>query len=325
MAIARDGSAAPDAQIPERPLYTLDPQGRAVPLRRPPWLKVRLPSGPNYQALVGIMRTQALHTVCEEARCPNIGDCWERRTATFLILGNICTRNCAYCAIAHGLPSELDLEEPERVARAVQQMGLRHAVITSVNRDDLRDGGAAIYAETIRRIHAYVPGCTVEVLIPDFKGDPAALHTVLEAGPEILNHNIESVRRVFAIVRHGGNYDRSLRLLRWVKEWGYTCFTKSGIILGMGETWEEVLQTMDDLRAVDCDVLTLGQYLRPGPGYHPIDRYYTPEEFAALKAEGLRRGFRYVEAGPLVRSSYHADEQAQAVLAYRSRRPATPA
>jgi len=292
--------------------------------RRPEWLKVRLPGGGAYQDLVGIMRTQTLHTVCEEARCPNIGECWGRRTATFLILGNLCTRNCAYCAIAHGLPTELDVQEPERVARAVAAMGLHHAVITSVNRDDLADGGAGIYAQTIRRIREILPGCTVEVLIPDFKGDAAALRTVLDADPEILGHNIESVRRVFKIVRHGGSYDRSLELLRRVKEWGYTCFTKSGIILGMGETWEELLQTMDDLRAVDVDVLTLGQYLRPGPDYHPIGRYYTPEEFRTLREEGLRRGFKYVESGPLVRSSYHADDQARAVLAYRSGLRATP-
>ncbi len=289
-----------------------------APARRPEWLKVRLPGGDNYYDLVGIMRGQALHTVCEEARCPNIGDCWERRTATFLILGNVCTRNCAYCAITHGLPSELDREEPERVARAVAKMGLRHTVITSVNRDELADGGAAIYAETIRKIRDYLPGSTVEVLIPDFKGDADALRTVLEAEPEILGHNIESVPRVFKVVRHGGNYGRSLELLRRAKEWGYTSFTKSGIILGMGETREELLGTMDDLRAQDVDVLTLGQYLRPGPDYHPIDRYYTPQEFRDLREEGLRRGFKYVESGPLVRSSYHADEQAQAVLAYRS-------
>lgn len=287
--------------------------------RRPEWLKAKLPGGPNYRELVGIMRTQGLHTVCEEARCPNIGDCWERRTATFLVLGNLCTRNCGYCAIAHGLPTELDVEEPERVARAVQAMGLRHAVITSVNRDDLRDGGAAIFAATIRRIHEYIPECTVEVLIPDFKGSTEALLTVLGAGPEILNHNIESVPRVFRVVRHGGDYARSLDLLRSVKEWGYTSFTKSGIILGMGETWNELLQTMEDLRTVDCDILTLGQYLRPGPDYHPIDRYYTPEEFADLKEIGLQMGFKYVESGPLVRSSYHADEQAQAVRAIRAR------
>ncbi len=283
--------------------------------RRPEWLKARLPGGPNYHDLTGIMRTQALHTVCEEARCPNIGECWERRTATFLVLGNLCTRNCAYCAIAHGLPTELDVAEPERVARAAQAMGLRHAVITSVNRDDLRDGGAGIFAATIRKIHAYSPECTVEVLLPDFKGDAGALQTVLEAAPEILGHNIESVPRVFAVVRHGGDYARSLEVLRRAKEWGYTSFTKSGIILGMGEARDELLQTMDHLRSVDCDILTLGQYLRPGPDYHPIARYYTPEEFAELKRIGLEMGFKYVESGPLVRSSYHADEQAQAVRA----------
>ncbi len=289
------------------------------PGRRPEWLKARLPGGPDYQDLVGIMRTQTLHTVCEEARCPNIGECWGRRTATFLILGNLCTRNCAYCAIAHGRPTELDLQEPERVSRAVQAMGLRHAVITSVNRDDLADGGAGIFAATIQKIHAYIPDCTVEVLIPDFKGDAAALQTTLEAGPEILGHNIESVPRVFRMVRHGGDYGRSLELLRLVKEWGYTSFTKSGVILGMGETRDELLQTMTDLRSVDCDILTLGQYLRPGADYHPIDRYYTPQEFAELKRVGLEMGFKYVESGPLVRSSYHADEQAQAVRAIRAR------
>jgi lipoic acid synthetase len=287
--------------------------------RRPEWLKVRLPGGPNFHDLTGIMRTQTLHTVCEEARCPNIGECWERRTATFLVLGNVCTRNCGYCAIMHGLPTELDLAEPERVASAVRAMGLRHVVITSVNRDDLADGGAGVFAATIRRIHEYVPECTVEVLIPDFKGDAVALQTVLEAAPEILGHNIESVPRVFRIVRHGGEYRRSLHLLSRVKEWGYTSFTKSGIILGMGETRGELLGTMEDLRTHDCDILTLGQYLRPGPDYHPIDRFYTPEEFAGLKELGLAMGFKYVESGPLVRSSYHADEQAQAVRAIRAR------
>ncbi|MDR7544201.1 MAG: lipoyl synthase [Armatimonadota bacterium] len=296
----------------------------AVDTRRPEWLKVRLPYGPNYVDLKDIMRDHQMHTVCEEARCPNIGECWDRRTATFLILGNVCTRTCRYCAIAHGLPSELDLQEPQRVADAAVAMGLRHVVITSVNRDDQADGGAAIYAETIRQIHCRLPACTVEVLVPDFKGDPHSLRVVLEANPEILGHNIESPRRVFKIVRHGGNYDRSLELLRRSKEWGYTSFTKSGIILGMGETTDEVLETMDDLRAVDVDVLTLGQYLRPGPDYHPIDRYYTPDEFAYLKAQGLRRGFKYVESGPLVRSSYRADIQAQAVRAYRARFGANP-
>lgn len=291
----------------------------AVEIKRPEWLKVRLPGGDNYADLVRIMRSAQMHTVCEEARCPNIGECWGRRTATFLILGNVCTRNCGYCAVAHGLPTELDAAEPARVADAVAAMGLRHAVITSVNRDDQKDGGAGIYAETIRAIHRRLPSCTVEVLIPDFKGDAGALVTVLEANPEILAHNIESPRRTFKVVRHGGNFDRSIALLRRAKEWGYTSFTKSSIILGMGETVDEVLETMDELRSVDCDVLTLGQYLRPGPDYHPIDRYYTPEEFAWLREEGLRRGFKYVESGPLVRSSYKADIQAQAVRAHRAR------
>jgi lipoic acid synthetase len=297
----------------------------AVETRRPEWLKVRLPGGPNFADLVGIMRGQQMHTVCEEARCPNIGECWDRRTATFLILGNVCTRNCSYCAIAHGLPTELDLEEPARLADSCAAMGLRHAVITSVNRDDLKDGGAAVYAETIRRIHRRLPSCTVEVLIPDFKGDADPLRVVLDANPEILGHNIESVRRVFKVVRHGGNYERSIELLRRAKEWGYTSFTKSGIIVGMGERIDELLATMDDLRAADVDVLTLGQYLRPSADYHPIDRYYTPDEFAMLREEGLSRGFKYVESGPLVRSSYHADVQAQAVRAHRARFGAAPA
>ncbi|MGH2404047.1 MAG: lipoyl synthase [bacterium] len=275
-------------------------------LKRPDWLKVRLPAGENYTDLVRIMRSTQMHTVCEEARCPNIGECWGRRTATFLILGNVCTRNCGYCAVAHGLPTELDTAEPARLSDAVVAMGLRHAVITSVNRDDLRDGGAAIYAETIRRIHRRLPSCTVEVLVPDFKGDHDALRAVLEANPEILAHNIESPRRTFKVVRHGGNFDRSITLLRRAKEWGYTSFTKSSIILGMGEAVPEIVETMDELRGADCDVLTLGQYLRPGPEYHPIDRYYTPDEFAMLRDEGLRRGFKYVESGPLVRSSYRA-------------------
>jgi lipoyl synthase len=280
--------------------------------RRPEWLKVRLPAGPNFRELVGIMRTQTLHTVCEEARCPNIGDCWERRTATFLILGNVCTRHCAYCAIAHGLPTELDVREPERVAEAVAAMGLRHAVITSVDRDDLRDGGAAMFARTIRLIRSRVPRCSIEVLIPDFKGDGEALRAVLEAEPDILNHNIETVPRLFRAVRSGGNYRRSLDLLARAKAEARRGLTKSGMMVGLGETWDEVLATMRDLRAVSCDILTIGQYLSPGRDYAPIARYYHPDEFAALKAEGLAMGFRHVESGPLVRSSYHADEQAVA-------------
>lgn len=286
--------------------------------RRPEWLKVRLATGPNFRELVGIMRTQALHTVCEEARCPNIGDCWERRTATFLILGNVCTRHCAYCAIAHGRPTELDVQEPERVADAVSAMGLRHAVITSVDRDDLRDGGAAMFARTIRLIRERRPHCSIEVLIPDFKGDADALRTVLDAGPDILNHNIETVPRLFRAVRAGGNFRRSLELLARAKAHGGRRLTKSGMMVGLGETWDEVLATMRDLRAVACDILTLGQYLAPGRDYHPIARYYHPEEFAALKREGLAMGFRHVESGPLVRSSYHADEQAAGAGASRT-------
>lgn len=280
--------------------------------RRPEWLKVRLPTGPNFRELVGIMRTQTLHTVCEEARCPNIGDCWERRTATFLILGNVCTRHCAYCAIAHGLPTELDAREPERVAEAVAAMGLRHAVITSVDRDDLRDGGAGMFARTIRLIRARVPHCSIEVLIPDFKGDVEALRAVLAAEPDILNHNIETVSRLFRAVRGGGNYRRSLDLLALAKAEARRGLTKSGMMVGLGETWDEVLETMRDLQDVGCDILTVGQYLSPGRDYAPIARYYHPDEFAALKAEGLAMGFRHVESGPLVRSSYHADEQAVA-------------
>lgn len=287
--------------------------------RRPPWLKVRLPGGENYADLARIMRRGGMHTVCEEARCPNIGECWERRTATFLILGGTCTRRCGYCAVAHGRPGAPDEGEPARVAGAAAAMGLRHAVVTSVSRDDLKDGGASLYAATIRAIRRDLPGCTVEVLVPDFRGDPEALRVVLEAGPEILGHNLEAVRRVFGAIRPGGNYERSLDLLRRCREWGYSPYTKSGIIVGMGETEDELLDAMDDLRSVDCDVLTLGQYLRPGNGFLPVARYYTPEEFAELRAVGLRRGFRYVEAGPLVRSSYRADEQAQAVRAHNAR------
>ena len=288
---------------------------RLANARRPEWLKVRLPAGPNFRDLVGVMRTQALHTVCEEARCPNIGDCWERRTATFLILGNVCTRHCAYCAIAHGLPTELDAGEPERVASAVEAMGLRHVVVTSVDRDDLRDGGAEMFARTIRLVRERVPRCSVEVLIPDFKGDPAALDTVLDAAPDILNHNIETVARLFPAVRSGGRYGRSLELLRRAKARAGRWLTKSGMMVGLGESPDEVVRTMRDLRGVGCDILTIGQYLRPGTDYVPIERYYLPDEFAAFKREGLAMGFRHVESGPLVRSSYHADEQAVSATA----------
>lgn len=292
----------------------------ASSLRKPPWLKVRAPGGPNFVELKRLMRGHSLHTVCEEAKCPNIGECWEERTATFLILGDTCTRRCSFCAIKHGLPTELDSNEPERVAETVRILGLKHAVITSVNRDDLKDGGASIFAETIRKIRERLAGCTVEVLIPDFKGSYEALLIVLEARPDILNHNVETVPRLYKAVRPGARYERSLELLARAKRYDPTMLTKSGLILGFGEEREELLQTMQDLRNVGCDILTLGQYLRPtGLDRHlPVVRYYTPEEFQELKALGERMGFGHVEAGPLVRSSYHAGRQAREVTPHPS-------
>ncbi len=276
---------------------------------RPDWLRVRAPMGKNYGNLKQLVANLRLHTVCESARCPNIGDCWERRTATFMILGDICTRACGFCAIKTGRPEQLDLGEPERVAEAVEALGLRFAVITSVNRDELPDGGAAIFAETIRAIRRRCPGTGVEVLIPDFEGDRDALATVIDAGPDILNHNIESIERLYRVVRPQAKYRRSLELLRSARELAPGIVTKSGMMLGVGEEPAETLAAMRDLREVDCDVLTLGQYLRPSPKHIPVKRYVSPAEFAALKAEGLAMGFKHVESGPLVRSSYHADEQ----------------
>ncbi len=289
-----------------------------VPLRarKPEWLKVRAPGGPNYLRLQRMMREQGLHTVCEEAHCPNIGECWESGTATFMILGDVCTRACKYCAVAHGLPTELDQDEPRRVADSVVAMGLEHAVITSVNRDELEDGGASIYAETIRQIHERVPGCSVEVLIPDLKGNEAALTRVVEARPEILAHNIDTVERMMRAVRPGARYWRSISLLGAVKRLDPTMLTKSAIILGMGETEGEIRQAMSDLREAAVDILTLGQYLRPSEHHIPLDRWVTPEEFNRWKEIGEKElGFRHVESGPLVRSSYHAREQAREVVA----------
>lgn len=279
------------------------------PARLPSWIRARFPGGPKYLHLKNLMREEGLHTVCEEARCPNIGECWEYGTATFLILGDTCTRACGYCAIKTGLPTTLDLAEPDRVALTVQRMGLRHAVVTSVDRDDLPDGGAAIFAATIRRIRARVPECNVEVLIPDFKGSREDLKTVMAARPDILNHNTETVPRLYRRARSGGIYPRALELLARAREITPTVITKTGMMVGLGETWEELLQVMDDLRGVDVDVLTLGQYLRPTKDHLPVERFYPPEEFEQLKAEGLARGFKHVESGPLVRSSYHAHEQ----------------
>jgi lipoic acid synthetase len=289
-----------------------------IPLRdrKPEWLKVRSPGGRNYLRLQALMRDRSLHTVCEEAGCPNIGECWEAGTATFMILGDVCTRACKYCGVAHGMPTGLDRDEPRRVAETVAAMALEHVVITSVNRDDLGDGGAAIYAETIRRIREVVPVCSVEVLIPDFKGDERALATVLEAEPAILGHNLETVARLHPDVRPGGRYWRSISYLGAAKRIRPDILTKTALILGMGEEREEIHQAMVDLREAAVDILTLGQYLRPSAQHIPIARWVTPAEFAEWKVIGERElGFRHVESGPLVRSSYHAKEQAREVEA----------
>jgi lipoic acid synthetase len=258
-----------------------------------------------------MMRSKTLHTVCEEAKCPNIHECWANRTATFMILGDICTRACRFCAVKTGLPTELDLAEPERVAEAAEQMGLRHCVVTSVARDDLSDGGASIFAGTIRALRERLPMCGVEVLIPDFMGRAESLYAVLDEKPDILNHNIETVERLSDRVRSKAKYRRSLELLERSKAYAPGIRTKSSIMIGVGETMEEVLATMEDLRAVDCDIMTIGQYLQPSKQHLYVDKYYTPDEFAMLKEEGLKRGFAHVESGPLVRSSYHAHEQVE--------------
>jgi lipoic acid synthetase len=273
---------------------------------------VQAPGGSNYLRLKNLMRELDLHTVCEEAHCPNVGECWQHGTATFMILGDVCTRNCAYCAVAHGRPPKFDPAEPERVAQAAAQMSLQHVVLTSVDRDDLPDFGAWAFAETIRQIKSQVPGCSVEVLVPDFQGKEDSIRTVLDANPDIYNHNTETVPRLYKKCRPGGRYNRVMDIFTTSKRIAPGIPTKTGIILGMGETIEEVVATMKDLRAVDVDILTLGQYLRPSADHIPIDRYVTPDEFALLKREGMAMGFRHVESGPLVRSSYHAWEQVQA-------------
>ena len=284
--------------------------------RKPNWLKVRSPGGSNYLRLKRLMRSEGLHTVCEEAGCPNIGECWEAGTATFMILGDVCTRACKYCGVAHGMPSNLDLDEPRRVAETVARLGLEHVVVTSVNRDELQDGGAGIYAETIRRIQELVSSCSVEVLIPDFKGDEESLRMVVEAGPAIIGHNLETVERLHPEVRPGGRYWRSISYLGAAKRIDPGILTKTGIILGMGEEFTEVKQAMADLRAAAVDILTLGQYLRPSSMHIPVARWVSPDEFAELKRIGEQEyGFKHVESGPLVRSSYHAKEQAREVEA----------
>ena len=281
----------------------------SVPLLpRPAWIKGRAPMGESYERLKGLMRGLDLHTVCEEAHCPNLGECWNRGTATFMILGDVCTRACGFCAVKTGLPERPpDPLEAERVADAVARMGLRHAVITSVNRDDQKDGGAPVFADCIRHIRARVPGCAVEVLIPDFKGDWAALDIVLAARPDILNHNTETVPRLYRTDRSGAKYERSLELLRRSKEAGLV--TKSGLMVGLGEEWDELLDAIRQIRASGTDILTVGQYLRPTPDHLPVLRYYTPDEFAKIKEFAAGLGYPHVESGPMVRSSYHADEQ----------------
>jgi lipoyl synthase len=274
---------------------------------RPEWLKVRLPMGPEFENLRRLMRSKSLHTVCEEAHCPNMAECWGAGTATFMILGDTCTRSCGFCAVKTGRPGFVDIEEPARVGAAVAQMALGHAVVTSVNRDELPDGGASLFAATIREIRAQSPGTTVEVLIPDFVGDPAALDAVLAERPEILNHNVETVERLYPRVRPQARYARSLEVLRRTKELAPALTCKSGIMVGLGETHDEVIGTMRDIAEQGTDVLTVGQYLRPSPMHLPIERYWSPEEFAALRDEGMTMGFRHVESGPLVRSSYHAE------------------
>jgi lipoic acid synthetase len=278
-------------------------------VRRPEWLKVRAPAGPNYEDVRGLMREKRLHTVCEEARCPNIGECWNHRTATFLLLGEVCTRGCRYCAIAKGRPEAIDEQEPERIAEAVAHLKLRHAVLTAVNRDDQADGGAHIFAESIRKIRERLPECRVEVLIPDFEGNWDALKMVMDARPDVLNHNIETVPRIFRRFRPKAGYRQSIELLARARELGGAdVVTKSGLMVGAGETNDEVLAVMDDLREADVDVMTIGQYRSPTASHWQIDRFVTPAEFAMFKEEGLRRGFKHVESGPLVRSSYHAHE-----------------
>lgn len=284
---------------------------KIVKSKKPDWLRVKLPEGKEYHRLKNVLRSANLNTVCEEAICPNIGECFGHGTATFLILGDICTRSCNFCAVTKGIPPLLDEEEPERIAEVSNQIGLKHAVITSVTRDDLSDGGAGIYAKTIKAIRSYNTACTIEVLIPDFKGHEESLETVLSEYPDVLNHNLETVPGLYPDVRPQADYGRSLNILKKTKKIYAGCTTKSGLILGMGEKHKEIIDVMKDLRDADCDILTLGQYLNPGKEFLPIKRFYHPDEFNSLKNEGEEMGFKYVESGPLVRSSYHAAAQTQ--------------
>ncbi|BDQ01997.1 lipoyl synthase [Ignavibacterium sp.] len=280
--------------------------------KRPEWLKVKLPTGENYTDVKNLMRRQKLNTVCEEARCPNIAECWNHRSATFMILGDTCTRSCGFCNVKLGIPNELDLNEPYRVVESVIELDLRHVVITSVNRDELKDGGATIFKECVRLIRERKPDCTVEILIPDFKGDENAFEIIMQSPPDILNHNLETVPRLYHAVRPQAKYERSLNLIRWFKSKGLK--TKSGIMVGIGEKPEEVIELMKDLVSHGCDILTIGQYLQPTKQHLPVDRFVTPEEFRMYKEEGLKMGFKIVESAPLVRSSYHADQHARAIF-----------
>ena len=287
-------------------------------IRKPDWLKVKINTNESFIGLKKLMREKKLNTVCEEARCPNIHECWsERKTATFMILGDTCTRGCRFCAVKTGLPNELDLGEPERVAESVEIMGLKHVVVTAVARDDLKDGGAAVFAETVRAIRRRMPATTVEILPSDMKGDYESLHTLMDSAPDIFNHNIETVRRLTKRVRARAMYDRSLQLLERVKEIAPNTPTKSSIMVGLGETKEEIIETMDDLRAHNVDIMAIGQYLQPTKKHLNVERYYHPDEFAELKEVALSKGFSHCEAGPMVRSSYHADEQVNATSAQR--------
>jgi lipoyl synthase len=282
---------------------------------KPAWLKAKAPVGENFHNLKKLARGLGLHTVCESAQCPNIGECWNHRTATFMLLGDICTRRCGFCAVPKGKPGPIDGDEPRRVAEAVAKLGLKHAVVTSVNRDDDNLGGARIFAETIRQIREVSPECRIEVLIPDFQGLDEALKIVLDARPDVLNHNTETVPRLYRVVRSGARYERTLRLLENAKKFSPGMVTKSGVMVGLGETITELVEVFQDLRQRGVDIVTVGQYLRPSRDHLPIARFYTPDEFQYLKSEAMRFGFRHVESGPLVRSSYHAHEQAEATSA----------
>jgi lipoic acid synthetase len=320
--------AVPLVQLTRQPSAPSEGTGAPVapvaPARKPSWLKVKAPGGQSYIKIQSMMRELGLHTVCEEARCPNIGECWEHKAATFMILGDVCTRNCTYCAVSHGTPKAFDPAEPTKLAEAVARMGLEHVVITSVDRDDLPNGGAEAFAGCITEIKARLPNTSVEVLIPDFKGSERALQLVMDAKPDILNHNLETAERLYRLARPGGRYDRALRVLANARAMDRDALTKSGIILGMGEEWDEVITCLRDLRRSDVNIVTLGQYLRPSDGHLPVVRYYTPDEFAELREIGLKMGFSHVESSPLTRSSYHAWDQAKSARPNPARHEVSP-